>query len=104
VTDFEQVLRQSLEAAKARKPLFEAGFAFKGGFARVDILNPVGQAAWDIIEVKSSTEAKDVNLIDLAFQAYVYSGAGLRLRRCCLMHVDRKRVARPSSKGDAPVR
>src|SRR5262245_15855834 len=43
VTDFEQVLRQSLEAVKARKPLFEAAFAFHGGFARADILNPVGK-------------------------------------------------------------
>ena len=89
VTDFAQVIRLSLEAAKARKPLFEAGFVHNGGFARVDILNPVGKHAWDIIEVKSSTEVKDVNLIDLAFQAFVYNGAGLNIRRCCVMHVNR---------------
>jgi hypothetical protein len=71
MTDFEHVLRQSMEAAKARKPLFEAGFTFNGGFARVDILNPVGKDTWDIIEVKSSTEVKDVNLHDLAFQAFI---------------------------------
>jgi hypothetical protein len=92
VTDFEQVLRQSLMAAKARKPLFEAGFVHSGGFARVDILNPVGRDAWDIIEVKSSTEVKDVNLLDLAFQAFVYNGAGLNIRRCYLMHVSRHYV------------
>jgi hypothetical protein len=94
VTDFEQVLQQSLEAAKARKPLFEAGFVYNGGFARVDILNPVGKDAWDIIEVKSSTDVKDVNLIDLAFQAFVSNGAGLNIRRCCLMHVNRDYVRR----------
>jgi len=94
VTDFEQVLRQSLEAAKARKPLFEAGFVHNGGFARVDILDPVGKDEWDIIEVKSSTEVKDVNLIDLAFQAFVYNGAGLKIRRCCLMHVNRDYMRR----------
>jgi hypothetical protein len=94
VTDFEQVLQRSLEAAKARKPLFEAGFVYNGGFARVDILNPVSGSAWDIIEVKSSTEGKDVNLLDLSFQAFVYSGAGLNIRRCCLMHVDRNYVRR----------
>ena len=44
-TDFDQVLQQSLEAAKARKPLFEAGFAHNGGFARANILNPVGKNA-----------------------------------------------------------
>jgi len=74
--------------------LFEPGFVYNGGFARADILNPVGKDAWDIIEVKSSTEVKDVNLLDLAFQAFVYSGAGLRIRRCYLMHVDRDYVRR----------
>jgi len=83
--DFDQVPQQSLEAAKARKSLFEAGFAYGGGFARVDVLNPVGKDGWDIIEVKSSTEVKDVNLLDLVFQAFVCSGAGLSIRRCCLI-------------------
>jgi hypothetical protein len=88
------VLNKSLEAAKARKPLFEAGFAYNGGFARVDILDPVGSDHWDIIEVKSSTEVKEVYLLDLAFQRFVYNGAGLRIRRCCLMHVNRDYVRR----------
>ena len=93
-TDFDQVLQKSLEAAKSRKPLFEAGFVYNGGFARVDILDPVGEDAWDIIEVKSATEVKDVNLLDLAFQTFVYSGAGLKIRRCCVMHVNREYVRR----------
>lgn len=94
VTEFDQVLQNSLEAVKARKPLFEAGFVHNGGFARVDILNPVGKDEWDIIEVKSSTEVKDVNLIDLAFQAFVYNGAGLKIRRCFVMCVNRHYVRR----------
>jgi len=92
VSDFAQVLQQSLEAAKARKPLFEAGFTYNGGYARVDILNPAGNGQWDIIEVKSSTEVKDVNLIDLAFQAFVYNGAGLKIQHCCLLHINGKFV------------
>ncbi len=87
-TDFRQVIQQSLEAVKARKPLFEAGFEYNGGFARADILNPVGKDAWDVVEVKSSTQVKNENLPDLAFQAFVYSGAGLKLRRCVLMHIN----------------
>jgi hypothetical protein len=94
VIDFEQVLQQSLEAVKSRKPLFEAGFVYRDGFARVDILNPVGNDQWDIIEVKSSTGVKEVNLLDLAFQAFVYNGAGLKIRRCYVMHVNRDYVRR----------
>ena len=38
VADLEPVLQKSLEAVKARKPLFEARFTYNGGFARADIL------------------------------------------------------------------
>ena len=90
--DFGEVLSRSLAAAKLRKPLFEAGFVYNGGYARADILNPVGREAWDLIEVKSSTDVKDLNLTDLAFQTFVYTGAGLKISRCCVMHVDRDYV------------
>lgn len=94
VTDFDQLLQNSLEASHARKPLFEAGFVYSGGLARADILNPVGEDEWDIIEVKSATEVKDVNLIDLAFQAFVYNGVGLKIRQCFVMCVNREYVRR----------
>jgi hypothetical protein len=51
-------------------------------------LNPVAQDQWDIIEVKSSTEVKDVNLHDVALQRFVYSGAGLKIRKCFLLHIN----------------
>jgi hypothetical protein len=93
-TDFEQLLQNSLDATNARKPLFEAGFVYNGGLARVDILNPVGKSEFDIIEVKSATGFKDVNLIDLAFQAFVYNGAGLKIRQCFVMCVNSEYVRR----------
>lgn len=83
---------ESLAATKPalleRRPLYEAALAFNGGFVRVDILNPVGVDAWELIEVKSGTKVKDVNLLDVAFQKYVCEGAGLKIDRCYLMHVD----------------
>jgi hypothetical protein len=72
-------VQQSLETTKSRKPLFDPGFVYNGGFARADILNPVWENAWDVVEVKSITQVKDVNLPDLAFHAFVYNGAGLKL-------------------------
>jgi len=89
VQDFDDILQRSQDLLGSRRPLFEAAFTFNGGYARADILNPIGDDAWDIVEVKSSTEVKDVNLLDLAFQAFVYTGAGLIIRRCILMHVNR---------------
>ena len=64
-------LNQSKELLKENKPLFEAGFMVNNLFSRADILEPNGDG-WDIIEVKSSTEVKDVNLHDVSFHKYVY--------------------------------
>jgi len=67
--DFSQVVAASRQAPSTRRPLFEAGFTCNGGYVRVDILNPVGNDVWDIVEVKSSTDAKHINVWVLAFQA-----------------------------------
>ena len=83
---------KSLEAAKLRKPLFEAGFVYKQGYALADILNPVEKGAWDLIEVKSSSSVKDEHYSDVAFQKYVYEGSGLKIRKCYLMYVNNQYV------------
>jgi hypothetical protein len=92
ITDLPETLRLTPDAVKLRKPLFEAAFCANGCYARVDILNPVKDDAWDIIEVKSSTSVEDVNLADVAFQTRVLTEAGLKIRRCFLCHVNNKFV------------
>lgn len=86
--DLGAVLSQSQQAVKLRRPLFDAAFRSNGGFARADILQPVAGGAWDVVEVKSSTEVKPEHLTDMAFQAHVYVVARLKNRRCHLLHVD----------------
>lgn len=73
-----------------RITLFEAGFVHPDGksYARADILVPAGKGEWDIVEVKSSTSVKVEHVHDLAFQDYCYTGAGLKVRRCILMHLN----------------
>ena len=88
VTDLDETLRLTRQALQARKPLFEAAFESNGGYCRVDILTPAPGDTWDVIEVKSTTGVKDVHLNDLAFQTWVLASAGLKLRRCSLMHID----------------
>lgn len=88
IEDFDAILAASTQAVKQRRPLYETAFAFNGGYARADILNPVAGDAWELIEVKSTASVKDIHLHDLAFQAYVYSGAGLQIRRCILAHIN----------------
>lgn len=86
--DLDRVVAQSKRLLNLRRPLYEPGFKFNGCFARIDILSPAGGDAWDIIEVKSTTAVKDVHLPDLAFQADVAEGAGVRVGRCLLAHIN----------------
>jgi len=87
-TDYKKNIRETKEALKKKKPLFEAGFEFNNCFSRADILVPVGDE-WDIIEVKSGTKVKDINIHDVSFQKYVYEGNGLKIRKCFLLHLNK---------------
>lgn len=86
--DLDDALRSTQQALQLRRPLFEAAFAANGGYCRVDILKPAPDGAWDIVEVKSTTAAKDIHVPDLAFQTWVLTMAGLKIRRCLLMHIN----------------
>lgn len=88
----EKHAKKSLKALALRKPLFEAGFTYNRGYALADILQPAPGNRWDLIEVKSSTSVKDINLYDVAFQRHIYEGAGLKIRRCYLMHIDNQYI------------
>src|SRR5437773_4424345 len=39
--DYDAILAAPSQALKERRPLYEAAFAFNGGYARADILNPL---------------------------------------------------------------
>lgn len=86
--DFKENLEKTKEALKERKTIFEAGICKENLFSRGDILLPVGVDEWDIIEVKSATGVKDINVHDVSFQKYVYEKAGLKIRNCILMHLN----------------
>ena len=84
-------LELSQEFLKKRKPLFEAGFIHNNCLSRLDILAPV-EGGWEIIEVKSGTKIKDVNLHDIAFQKYIYEANGLEIKGCYLLHLNKEYV------------
>ncbi len=88
----DEVVQRSARELIKRVPLYEAGFVYDGAYARIDILNPIGGDEWDLIEVKSTTGKKDAHLPDIAFQAYVAAGAGLKIRRSILAHINPKFV------------
>lgn len=90
--DFKENLEKTLESIKERKPIFEAGFLKEDLFSRGDILVPTGDNKWDIVEVKSATKVKDINIHDVSFQKYVYEKVGLKIRNCFIMHINNQYV------------
>jgi hypothetical protein len=92
VREYEAILADTQKALKERKPLYEPGFQHKNTYARADILVPRPGNAWDIVEVKSSTKVSNVNILDAAFQKYCYEGAGLKIAKTYLMHINNQYV------------
>jgi len=69
----------------------EASFSVDGLFCAVDILHRDGDG-WDIAEVKSSTEQKEVYFDDMSFQLYVLRKCGLNIKKVYLLHVNNQYV------------
>ena len=85
-------LRETATSLKLRKPLFEAAFSGNRLYCRVDILNPSGGEAWDIVEVKSTNDVKDEQLYDVAFQRHCCQLNVVKINRCHIMHLNREYV------------
>lgn len=86
--DFEEAVAITDQMLQQRCPLYEPAFVFNGCCARADVLVPADYDSWDLIETKSTTRVEEIHRHDLAFQAYVLGGAGLKIRRCILAHIN----------------
>lgn len=69
------------------KTIYEATFRHDDILVMVDILHK-GPGGWEMYEVKSSTETKDIFINDTAIQYYVAKGAGLDIAEVFLIHLD----------------
>ncbi|MBT6690519.1 DUF2779 domain-containing protein [archaeon] len=89
---FMENISKTKKAIKDRETIYEAGIMVNNLFSRADVLLPVGENEWDIIEVKSATKVKDINIHDVSFQKYTYEKAGLKIRKCFLMHINNEYI------------
>jgi hypothetical protein len=90
--DFTGNISMTKELLQQRRPLFEAGVLSGQIYSRADILNPVNEDEWDIIEVKSSTSVKDINYHDVSFQKLCWEDTGLKIRKCFLACINNQYV------------
>lgn len=90
--DFMENIAATKQLLAERKPLFEAGILYGHIYSRLDILNPVNEDEWDIIEIKSGTSVKQVYIDDVSFQKFCCEKAGLKISTCQLGFVNNQYV------------
>ena len=79
---------QTLLSDASVPALYEPAFTFQGVRTRIDVLSRSGGQEFDLIEVKSTTSAKDEHIPDVAIQLYVVEGSGITIERAYLMHIN----------------
>lgn len=90
--DFKLNLSRTQQLLSQGRTLFEAGLMKSGLYSRLDILKPVGEGEWDIIEVKSSTGVKEENYHDVSFQKLCAENCGLTINKCYLVFINNQYV------------
>ena len=67
--------------------LCEASFNYNNNFCSVDILKK-NKDTYEIYEVKSSTEVKDIYIQDVSYQYYVLKNLGLNVTKACIVYIN----------------
>lgn len=83
-------IKQTVEALdNSADVIFECCFIYDDILVRPDIILRNDLGSWNLIEVKSSTSVKEVNINDVAVQTWVLQGSGLEVKRAFLKHINR---------------
>lgn len=69
----------------------EASFNYKNNFCSVDILKKTNNK-YEIYEIKSSTELKDIYINDASYQYFVLTNLGLKVDKVSLVYINNKYV------------
>ena len=87
--NLSQMIEDTINTIDSYKDVIitEASFTYKNNFCSVDILNK-NNNTYEIYEVKSSTELKDVYINDASYQYYVLNNLGLKVTKVCLVHIN----------------
>lgn len=92
--DFGENIQITGDLVKERRTLFEAGFSADGLYCRSDVLVPLDDGSFELIEVKGTTRANEIHVWDLAFQWHVLTLCGLDISRAAVLHLDNGYVRR----------
>ena len=91
-TNMQASIRETRRQLAAGTPVIcEATFSYDGCLCMVDILKMASDGV-DFVEVKSSTGISDIYYHDVAYQYWVLTHCGLRVKSASLMHLNSEYV------------
>ena len=87
--DLSQMIKDTKKVINENKNVIitEASFNYQNNFCSVDILIKKDNN-YEIYEVKSSTEIKDIYLDDVSYQYYVLSNLGYNITKTSIIHIN----------------
>ena len=87
--NLSQMIEDTMNTIDSYKDVIitEASFTYKNNFCSVDILKK-NNNTYEMYEVKSSTELKDIYINDASYQYYVLTNLGLKVTKVCLVHIN----------------
>ena len=90
-SNFKRMIKKTKELiANGTEVIYEATFSENGIFAMVDVLVKNGDA-WNMYEVKASTQVKEIHTNDTAIQWYAL-GSSLNLHKAYVVHINNQYV------------
>ena len=87
--NLQQMIEDTMNTIDSYKDVIitEASFTYKNNFCSVDILKK-NNNTYEIYEIKSSTELKDIYINDASYQYYVLTSLGLKVTKVSLVHIN----------------
>lgn len=87
--NLSQMIEDTINTIESYKDVIitEASFNYKNNFCSVDILKK-NNNTYEIYEIKSSTELKDIYINDASYQYYVLTSLGLKVTKVSLVHIN----------------
>ena len=91
-SDFKGKISQTQKLIESgAKTIYEATFRHDDVLVMVDVLHRTDNG-WELYEIKSSTEPKDIHREDIALQYYVLRGQEITLSSTSLIHINNQYV------------
>lgn len=87
--DLDRMVSKTSELIKQNvDTIFQAAFYFDNCYVISDVIRRISENVWQLKEIKSSTEVKDVHIPDLAIQKYILENNGLNIDETFVIHIN----------------